>query len=195
MKKLLAFTLTAGLSLNLAAFELKDVYDWEDWGDKPMKLVKVTKFSDHDEKETPSTQDGFSITCHVGQAIPDKERGEKWYKNNPIYGLKFELRARLARTGAPNMSAGYGVFSRNGEVLRTFMDSHDRPLFWKKEKGHVQKFGAFSEWFDLDLLDGNGFFYNNVSAEAGPDYFLYNCKQITKKDLPVYMTAWVSQIK
>lgn len=161
---------------------LKDSYRSE--GTFPAEMIKTTE-----------TADSYSLICDIGQAIPNKSRGESWYINKPIPGLRLELRARLVSTSGSTM--GFTVITKNGEVLSRFKPLGDNVL--GKWEGDVfsswdatgtdievasERFGR-SGLAQFDLISGNGFFYKKGESQD-PDYFLSNCHRIKKPGLPIY---------
>lgn len=148
--------------------------------------------------KTSEKADSYSITCDMGQAIPDQHK-KGWYNNKPTPGLKLELRARAVFMNSLDeySAMGFAVITKNDDVLYTFKPlgqyvrgKWDGDIFasWRPYKAdievHSELLGA-SGYAHLDLMDGNGFFYKSKENE-NPDYFLSSCKRIPKKDLPVY---------
>lgn len=143
--------------------------------------------------------DSYSMTCDMGQALPNPTRGDNWYSNKPIPGLKFELRARAAIKNLAGViePAGFIVITKNGEVLKVFRPLGDfTPGYWDGDtfntwSGTDTDIGVYSERFGadgyahFDLLSGQGLYYKKRSA-ANPEYFLYGCRRIKKTGLPVY---------
>jgi hypothetical protein len=143
--------------------------------------------------KTDLTEDGFSVICNMGFAIPDDEK-EGWYSDKPIAGFQLELRARAIINRFPGtegdfVNAGYVVLARNGEIVKS-LDPTKRSflLTWSNSGpaiyvAHGSLDGAIGS-LSFDLLSGNGFYYKDESEK--PDYFLSECRKIVKPNLPLY---------
>jgi hypothetical protein len=148
-------------------------------------------------KQTGELRNSYSMSCDMGEAIevPDKEG---WYSNNPVLGLKLELRARaVTQTHEKKFKpSGFVVVTKNGDDLIVFkpIGNFENGVWngdvfnsWDESATKIEvrsgRFGKDGQ-ASFDLLDGKGFFYRNLNPD--PEYFLFNCKRINKADLPVY---------
>ncbi|MFC3194306.1 hypothetical protein ACFODZ_08650 [Marinicella sediminis] len=148
-------------------------------------------------KQTGEFKDSFSMICDMGEAIEIEEK-EGWYSNNPVPGLKLELRARaVTKMGETSFKAsGFVVVTKNGDDLIVFKPignlengvwNGDVFNSWDESATEIEvRSGRFGNdgYASFDLLDGKGFFYRNNNPD--PEYFLFNCKRIKKTGLPVY---------
>lgn len=140
--------------------------------------------------------DGYSYICDMGQAIPDKDRKD-WYINNPIRGLRLEMRARLLCKSPEGLdSCGFIVITKGEEVFTTFHpqgkyvhNMWEGAIFtgWNNGDTNVYFSGGHDGYDGLggfDILTGKGFLYRTNNSE--PEYFLSNCQRIKKENLPIY---------
>lgn len=149
--------------------------------------------------QTKETFSSYSMECDMGNAIPDPKKGDAWYVNKPVPGLKLELRAVAAMKdyNGKNKPIGFVVITKGGEILKTFRPIGDQigevwdgDVFnsWSADATDIK---VFSERFGrsgyayFDLLDGQGFYYKTENNKE-PDYFLTNCRRIQAPALPVY---------
>jgi len=166
---------------------------------KPLKdSYKLSGLGYKEFYRTGSFADSYSMVCDMGKAIPDPKQ-EDWYTNQPIKGLKLELRARAVIKGVSNeiKPMGFVVVSKNDDILITFKPvGNIENGVWHGDvfnswSGTGTDIEVYSERFGakgfayFDLMDGNGFFYKKGRGSS-PNYFLSDCKRIRKEKLPVY---------
>lgn len=139
--------------------------------------------------KTPKTDKGFSFTCSVGKAVP-KEDKEGWYTLGALWNAPtayFKARAVVYRDGYLPLYYGQVSFEKDGEALLS-IGTEDYPIGWFKNndgdiKSRDYKYKNSQSW-SFNVIDGQGLYYESHSDKAS--YFLHNCKQITKNNLPVY---------
>ncbi|WP_165725959.1 hypothetical protein [Pseudoalteromonas sp. SA25] len=148
--------------------------------------------------QTGKMATSYSAVCDMGQAIQNSKQKD-WYTNKPIQGLKLELRARAAIIDIDGKvkPIGFVVVTKNKDVLITFSPlgemvngKWEGDIFssWSGVSTDIKVFSGYigrAGSANFDLLDGNGFFYKTGNTNQ-PDYFLSNCKRITKNNLPIY---------
>ena len=153
--------------------------------------------------QTGKVADSYSMKCDMGNAVPDAER-KNWYIENPLYGLRLELKAQVAIVGKlkdkPTIPMGFVLIKKNEAVLTQFLPiGHYINSKWE---GSI-----FNVWSGIetdisvifsgrdgskglahfDLLSGLGFLYKpgNFGGRR-PDFFLSNCSKVGETNLPVY---------
>ncbi len=167
---------------------LKSVYHSRQLSDVSSNDKYVYRFT-----RTRLSETGFSVICDMGKAVPDSE-DEDAYSNQPMPGLRIELRARAmvrhSYDGEPlYYNTGFVVVVKDGAVTKSF--DPPKPWFlpwWSNSKNDIY----LRDWpptgkadsLNFDLLSGNGLYHKDGSTKAS--HFLSNCRKITKQKLPVY---------
>ena len=168
--------------------------------DDPLKDKYVSYVGDNKFSEFFNTGEmgkGYSVVCDMGNAIPIPDK-KGWYSNQPIYNLKFELRAKLLLNQKSGLRpSGFVLLTKKGVVLDSFKPIGDM-LDGKWDGDHFNSWASegtdievFSERFGksgyahFDLLEGNGFYYKQRDNKEA-DFFLSNCTKRVNKNLPIY---------
>jgi hypothetical protein len=139
-----------------------------------------------------------SAICNVGKAIPS-EAGNDYYYNQPIEGLRLELRARaiMQPRNGNSTAMGWVVFEKNGEIIKVFEPVGEMEegrwkgnllSSWSTEKSTISVWNGLNGVggrLAFDLMTGQGFYFDRPNTDV-PSFFLYDCRKIQKQGLPIY---------